>query len=408
MTSARTTTSDVFTPEVLTDTIQSAFAKQDAFMGSDLAAMGAVVINDTLTERGGDRIGSTIRIPRFGTLGDWVANDTDGDAVETSKVGQATETGTVQRFSKAFETTAWASWAVPGTDPYTSATQDMVRGATRAMDTACISAAVATGALTYNVYSASTPVKIDNDVITDACAKYWGDETDNEETALLIHSKTKADLLKQKDANGQQLGLISLDPATGKMRYFGRRVIVSDKCPLTGSSMPAMTLESGDNAPTLTGTPTGAWDLKIEILTSGALGTAVFRFSTDGGTTWSANITTTASTGINELTDTAADSLVGFNGATGLTATFASHSYTDGDIFTSKATLKVTSLLVKPRSLAFWYNRAALALETDKDILRDSKLGASHLYYVAHRYARRPGGTKPGIIQVTHNVTPIA
>ena len=408
MTDARTTTSDVVIPEVLTDAVQSAFAQKGAFMESDLAAMGAVVINDTLTERGSARIGETVKIPYFGTLGEWSANNTDGDAVDTSKVAQTSESGTVYRYSKAFEVTQWAQWATGAGDPYVAAAQDMVKGATRAMDTALIAAAVASGALSYDVYSAVTPVKLDNDVITDTCAKFWGDETDNEETALLVHSKTKADFLKQKDATGQALGLVSLDPATGKMRHFGRRVIVSDKCPLTGSSMPAMTLVSGDNAPVLTGTPTGAWDLEIEILTSGALGTAVFRFSTDGGTTWSANITTTAATGINALTDTAADSLVGNNGATGITATFPSHTYTDGDTYTSKATLKVTSLLVKPRAMAFWYNRAALGLQTDKDIMRDSQLGASHLYYVAHRYRRRPGGTKPGIIQITHNVTPIA
>lgn len=104
------------------------------------------------------------------------------------------------------------------------------------------------------------------------------------------------------------------------------------------------------------------------------------------------------------LTDTAIDSLIGKNGTTGITATFANGTYNVDNTYVATAAMKVRSLLLRRNSLAFWFNQDALQLQTDRDILVDSSIGAVHLYAAALRYRRRPGGTKPGVVAIDHNV----
>ena len=103
------------------------------------------------------------------------------------------------------------------------------------------------------------------------------------------------------------------------------------------------------------------------------------------------------------LTDTATDSLVGVNGATGITATFSAGTYNADNQYTASSSNKFASLLLKRNALAFWYNRDALRLQTDRDILADTDIGAHHLYYAAHLYRRHRGGTTPGVCKLVHN-----
>lgn len=57
------------------------------------------------------------------------------------------------------------------------------------------------------------------------------------------------------------------------------------------------------------------------------------------------------------------------------------------------------TLVVKKGALALWYNDG-IGVETDKDILADSTVAATHVYFVAHLYRRCAGGTKPGVVKV--------
>lgn len=96
---------------------------------------------------------------------------------------------------------------------------------------------------------------------------------------------------------------------------------------LVGTPAPEMTsVTSAGTAPpvvSLTGTPTGYWDLRIEITTGGARGTAVFKWSSNGGTTYTTAVTTAATV-----------SLTG----TGLTAVFATGTdYSTDNIYTAHA-----------------------------------------------------------------------
>jgi hypothetical protein len=47
----------------------------------------------------------------------------------------------------------------------------------------------------------------------------------------------------------------------------------------------------------------------------------------------------------------------------------------------------------------FWYN-GNVQVQTDKDILQDSRVAAVHIYWAVHRYVRMPGGTKTGIAKI--------
>lgn len=56
-------------------------------------------------------------------------------------------------------------------------------------------------------------------------------------------------------------------------------------------------------------------------------------------------------------------------------------------------------LIMKEASLAFWFQSTPRVL-TGTDALADSELAAIHMYWVAHRYKRVRGSTKPGIVKL--------
>lgn len=390
-----------FDVQILTETVQGRFAQQSAFMGSALVSQGAVRVEGTMPVADPNFIGNEITVPYFGTIGKFV-NNPDGEAVVPRTISQTHEKATITRSSLAFEVSRWAQHSSPfDRDPYAEASDQIMVAAEREMDDRIIAAAMTTP-LGIDVYSAGSPQILDHATLVDARAQ-WGDEN-RDVVAMIVHSRTTADLRKLTDNIGRPL-LLDSQRDDDVPRFAGVALIESDKAPLTGSSMGAVT--SAGTAPpvaTLAGTPKGAWNLRLECTTGGAHETARVRFSTDGGRTWSAPITTAAATVALPLIDPATDSIVGVNGETGLTVAFAAGTFNVNNVWTSKAVLKVTSLLVKRGALAFWYNRNAMAFETDKNILRHTDIAAMHLYGVAHRYRRVATGTKPGVVAIQHNV----
>lgn len=404
-----TTNSDVFQPEILTEAVKGVFGQKTAFMGSLLARLGAVVVSGTMPEGGPEAIGTTIKVPYFGTLGEFVAN-ADGSAVTPNKLSQTSENGTVSRDSLAFEISRWAQGNAavnPNVgDPYEEAARQALVSAERAMDKRIITASAASGIYVKDVYSSTSPRTIDWDLIIDAKTQGWGDEQEDL-VGMAVHSQTHKDMMKLKDSTGRPLLLLGQNQGGPIDTFCGLPVVVSDRVPLTGSTMGAAT-STGTTPPviTLTGTPLGAWNLSVDCVVGGAHGTATYRFSTDGGNTWSANVTTNATPGTAvALTDTAIDSIVGVNGATGVSVAFAAGTFNADNLWTSTASVKTMSILLKRNALAFWYNQRALALATQPNVLAHSNIAAMHLYACAYRYRRIPGGTKPGVVQVVHNVS---
>jgi len=404
-----TVNTDVFNPETLVEAVQGAFAQKTAFMGSQLAALGVVAVRGQMPQGGPKAIGTTITIPYFGVIGAFV-NNPDGSSISPQKLQQTTETNTITRDSLAFQVSRWAEGNAavnPNVgDPYEEAARQIVVQAQRAMDKRIITAASASGVYVKDVYSSSVPVTISWDLCVDAKFQGWGDEQEDV-AAILVHSQTHKDMLKLKDTTGRPLLLASQTLGGPVQEFAGLPVIVSDRVPLTGSTMGAVT-SSGTSPPvaTLTGTPLGAWQLQIDCVVGGAHGTATYRFSTDGGNTWSANVTTNATPGTAvALTDTAIDSLVGVNGATGISVAFAAGTFNADNLYTSTTSVKTTSLLLKKNALAFWYADQYLRLQTAEDVAADTDIAAMHLYATAHRYRRVPNGTKAGVVQIVHNVS---
>lgn len=391
-----------FDVQVLTETIQGAFQQKTAFMGSVLVSQGAVTVADSMPNAGPNFIGTQITVPYFGTIGNFV-NNPDGSAVSTNQMAMTNEIATISRSSLAFEVSRWAQNAGPtDADPYEEASRQIVEAAIRDMDARLITESMNT-ALVSDIYSSSSPAYISWDAVVDARAK-WGDEN-RDVVAMICHSRTMADLRKLKDTIGRPL-LVDSMQMNDVPRFAGVPVIESDRAPLTGSSMSTVT-SAGTSPPTLTlaGTPTGAWQLRIQCTLGGANATAKIRFSTDGGNTWSASIVTAAANTTFALTDTAADSLVGQNGVTGLTASFASGTFNTDNTYSANAILKATTLIVKKRAMAFWYSRNNMDLVTLPQPLAHTELAAMHLYGCAHLYRRTPGGTRPGVVALKHNIS---
>jgi hypothetical protein len=403
---AITTASDMATPQILIDAIRGRFRQKNAFMGSLLVSSGAVMVSGSMPKGGPGAIGKTIEIPYFGTLGKFV-NNPDGSAVTPQKLAQILESATIARSSLAVETSIWSqglSQVDPNLgDPYKEGADQAMEQAERRMDELIVTE-FATTPLVHDVYSASVPVYLDHRLAVRARTK-WGDEQDSI-VAMVTHSQAEADLAELTDTSGRPLLVESQrEGQEGVRRFAGMPLLVSDSVPLTGSTMGTVT-STGTSPPvaTITGTPTGAWDLRIECILGGAHATATIRFSVDGGNTWSATLTTLGVGVALALTDTNVDSLVGNNGTTGLSVAFAAGAFNADNRYSSKANLKVTSLICQAQAGAFWYAADRLGSKTDTDILADADILAMHLYAAPKLYRRRRMGTRPGCIAIKHNV----
>lgn len=404
---ATTTTSDVMNPEILTDVVQGVFSGKDAFKSSRLASAGVAIINGSMPEGGPDALGTTIKVPRFGVIGEFEAVS-ENTALTPKKLGMEVETATISHDALGYETTVWARangqlFPNASGDPYTEAARQILEAANRRIDVRLIEAAIAAGVFRKDVYSATAPVTMSYDLAIDTRFDAFGDEQDDL-AAILVHSQVTKDLLKLKDGQGNPL-LTSTKEGGPLDNFAGLAVITSDRLPITGSSM-STPVASGTSPPTLTiaGTPLGAFRLQVDALTGDAT-TLTFRFSTDGGNTWSETLTALDDGVPVALTDPSYDSTVGVNGRTGLTVAFASGTFNADNLWTSQTVMKATSILLKRNALAFWFNQGLLQLQTDKDIRRDTNEAAMHLYGAAHRYQRRPGGTRAGVAHIVHNVS---
>lgn len=410
MAAGPTIVSDVFNPEILTEAVQGSFSQKNAFLGSRLSSLGIVMVDGTMPEGNADAIGTTIKVPYFGTIGEFVDNP-DGSSITPQKIQQSYEQSTISRDSLGFSVSRWArgNAAVnPNVgDPYEEASRQIMVAAERAMDKRIITAASAAGVYVKDVSALSgSDSLLSWDLAVDAKFDGWGDEQDDI-AAMLVHSQTHKDLMKLKDQIGRPLLLSSQQDGGPLDRFCGVPVVVSDRVPVTGSTMGSVT-SSGTSPPvlTITGTPKGAYRLVIDCTLGGAHTTAKYKFSLDGGNIWSAEITTLGVGVAQPLIDTAIASQLGVNGDSGLSVAFAAGTFNADNLYTSNTALKVTSMLLKRASLAFWYNRRALAMETDKNIRNHTEEAAMHLYGVAHRYSRLgPQSTKPGVIQIVHKVS---
>lgn len=415
---ALTNKDDMLDPQILLDALRGELRSKKAFLGSILVSQGAVIVSPGMPKGGPGAIGKKIDIPYFGRLGKFV-NNPDGSAITPTKLGQVLEQATVARASLAAETTTWAQGvgqvdSALG-DPHAEAARQIMEEAEEFMDAAMVTE-FKTTPLVKNVYSATSPVYGTWDLSIQA-RTLWGDQQDGI-VAMVVHSQSAADMATEKNGKGEPM-LMLKEGAGGTMTYNGVPLLVSDNVPLDGSTMePFVPTGTTPPAITLAGTPLGPWKLQIKITTSGlSNGTAKFQFSTDGGSTWSAIYTVPNGGGAFVLDDSSTslvadvngerpdDSLVGNNGRTGITATFANGTYNVDGQYKSVANLCVTDMMLQKGAGGFWYNAQRLGLKSDDDILADADIIAAHLYHASKLYRRRRGpGTRPGCVLVKKNV----
>ena len=164
-------------PEVLAAMIAAEIPGQLALAGSD-----AVTVLDNL--KGGP--GNTIKIPRWGTIGDFT-EVAEGNAMPVVNIAATAATATVKKFARGVEVTDEALLASYD-DPLKEVARQFARYAARAADRELITAAEASTLL----HTAPATITL-NDII-DAIGK-WNDASVNI-SGLVVHSKVYRDLIK--------------------------------------------------------------------------------------------------------------------------------------------------------------------------------------------------------------------
>ena len=147
-----------------------------------LAGSDAVTVLDNL--KGGP--GNTIKIPRWGTIGDFT-EVAEGNAMPVVNIAATAATATVKKFARGVEVTDEALLASYD-DPLKEVARQFARYAARAADRELITAAEASTLL----HTASATITL-NDII-DAIGK-WNDASVNI-SGLVVHSKVYRDLIK--------------------------------------------------------------------------------------------------------------------------------------------------------------------------------------------------------------------
>ncbi len=222
-----TSSSDlVLASEILEPAIAGAFTGMIALLGT-----GAAVINPTMPAS--VQGGQTIKVPYFGSLGEFDDAVGELDAITPRKLSVTSETASVVRAGMGFEQTMFSKLVEdPRSDAYAEASRQIAKAGERYVDGKLISAATAslTSSMVKDVYSATVPRTIDYDVVTDA-KMLWGDEQ-MDIAAMVVHSKVLGDMMKLKDGIGRPLLTMPSDGSIA--RFVGMPVVVSDR--LTAST----------------------------------------------------------------------------------------------------------------------------------------------------------------------------
>ena len=242
------TVSNFFVPELLADAIATGFTGMKALWGTD-----AAIVN-TKMPAGKAEVGTSVKIPYFGNVGEWQDVGTDGTAITGVSLTSTPQTATVKQAANAIERTLWTELAAyAGGDPYEIAAKQIVEGFARRIDTELITAAQdSTGwsALTHDI-SAIGGGTIDYDAVVNARMK-WGDEQDNI-ALMVVSSKVFGDMYKLKDSTGRPL-LTNINEG-GLAKFVGIPVGVSDRITPSSSVYTNLLLKKGALVAWINGSP---------------------------------------------------------------------------------------------------------------------------------------------------------
>jgi hypothetical protein len=244
---------DVFVPEMLVEAIQAGFPGMEV-----MGKTGAVIVNTSMPHGLAD-VGSEVKIPYLSNIGelDDIAND--GDALTPVGMTSTNELSTVKHSGKMIEATWWAQLSAYA-DPYAEGARQMLEATMRRAYKAAIDECNSNANL-LELDVTGTSTKLDYDVMIDAKLKF-GDEDDGM-AALVVHSKTKADLRKLKNSTGNPL---FIDGINGDVdRFTGVPVFVSDRMAVSGSTYTSLVLKKGAILIWLNGQPIVLEDVDISV-----------------------------------------------------------------------------------------------------------------------------------------------
>lgn len=374
---------DFFVPEILEASIATGLAGMRVFLGS-----AAVILNTSLLSQ---KAGDKVKVPYFNTLGEAEevssANDDSEGTVDT--IGSDAEEALVYQYRKVIDVTAWARASQGVDDPYPKLVQECQELVMRGVEKRLIT----------NIFTDGTALEhdggtnpLDGDMVADAKTLFDGEGT--QLAMMVVHPKTLGSLAKLRDDVGRPL---LTDPTQSDPVYrFGGAVVVESKLVGVDTAAWSAVTEAGTSPPdvTLSGTPNNTYSLRVEITTAGNRGTAKFKYSLNGGKTWSKILTTAATY---EMPDT------------GTTLNFATGSaYSTDNVYTATSTATVyRTAICKPGSMVAWLNGSPQVF-TNTNHKKPSYEAGIHIWGASHVYRSMPGRTLPGVAIITHGISTLS
>ena len=222
------TSSDVFIPQVATDTVVAGISDEGVKV---LYGSEAVNVSSTLGASGMLKVGRKLTIPYFGMIPDWQDDVPEGTALNPDKATEVVEEASMKRMGVNIEFSTWEEMVLRGRslklDPYTLFAAQALERLGQAFERRLVTTAVTGLDSAYiNAAPADASKTIDWDSIADT-KQLLGDAA-KKIVMMSVHSKVKTDLTKLKDAVGRPL-LVDATAGTAEIpRIQGLPVFESD------------------------------------------------------------------------------------------------------------------------------------------------------------------------------------
>lgn len=411
----------MISPDVFLRAMQAAVSDAALFMASSEAAplAAAIDVNPSMAY-GAESVNNLVRVPAWTNLGDFqdvgtIANDGSGyladgtTPIAIQSLGMKETFAQVRHGLSVFNITEWAR-ANPLGDPYTEGARQAAVSLFRFMDAQGIKAACSDSVIlqrdgTYStdaglvldVYDSNAPRYFDYQLACDGYGQFR--EFQKDIAGVVVHPKVRDRLRKLTDSTGRPLYTSATEG--GPLNMFGIPVYASGRLPVAAASAMTAVVATGTTPPaiTLTGTPLVDIDLRIECMKTGTLTNSKIRWSINGGATWvqdgavNAYVATAATI---PLTDTRGN-------LTGVTINIAAGTGALDNVWTATTNSKFTSLILKKKSLVFWYNKQMMSAMGVPIPILNANQTALHVYCASARYQHTPDCELPGVVRLFHN-----
>jgi hypothetical protein len=207
-----------------------------------MGGTGAAVVSTGMPD-GKTKVGETVKVPYFTSIGEIETLAADGDALTPTLLTESNEEATVKHVGKAFGITKWARSGVG--DPYKEGSRQVLVAIQRGLDKELIDAAKNETGWTDYVYdrSGTGDGKITYDSIVETVGKF-GDETEDL-ACLVMHSKVYRDLLMIKDSTGRPMWVDLSGVGGPRLTALNIPIKISDRLAAVATVYPSLLLRKG-------------------------------------------------------------------------------------------------------------------------------------------------------------------